>query len=433
MFPSNHQGYERSLELYERALRTIPLATQTFSKSAQNFVKGASPMFLERGDGCKVWDVDRNEFFDYILGLLPVVLGYRDPDVDAAILDQLAKGISFSLATELEIELAELLVDIIPSAEMVRFAKNGSDVTSGAVRLARAVTGRDLIAVCGYHGWHDWYIGTTTRDLGVPSEVKALTKTFAFNSVEELEQLFEAYGDRLAAIVLEPIGAGEPTPEFLSRLRSITEEHGALLVFDEIVSGFRAHLGGAQQLYDVKPDLTCVGKAMGNGMPISALVGRRQYMEKVSDIFFSGTFGGEALSLAAAIATIRKLQALDIPKKLNALGCRLKERINNILEIHELQDVLSVSGHDWSPRFTVAPKERSDFLLYTSLFRQQAIANGLLMGNGLNLCYAHVGDVERLTIEAFDGMLGEFAQAIRSKDPAGFLRGAVIEPIFKVR
>ena len=239
--------FKKSNLLYERSLKSIPLASQTFSKSALNYPRGASPLFFEKGEGAYVWDYDGNKYIDYVLGLMPMILGYRDPEVDLAIKNQLNKGIIFSLPTDLEIELSELLIRLIPSAEMVRFGKNGSDVTSAAIRLARAFTNRNRIAICGYHGWHDWYIGSTIRNLGVPKSVSDLTSKFNFNDSESLESLLKSDPNGYAAVIMEPTGAFEPKQGFLEEVKELCVKYGVVLVFDEIVSGFRVNLGGAQK------------------------------------------------------------------------------------------------------------------------------------------------------------------------------------------
>ena len=421
-----------SNQLYERALKTIPLASQTFSKSAMNFVRGASPLFLDRGDGCRVWDVDGNEYIDYVLALMPVVLGYRDPDVDAAVRRQLDKGIIFSLSTELEIELAERLVRLIPCAEMVRFGKNGSDATSAAVRLARAHTGRDRIGVCGYHGWHDWYIGTTTRSLGVPPAVRALSTTFPYGDVEFVERMLAADPNGFAAVVLEPVAANGPSVEFLRALRALTERYGVVLIFDEIVSGFRMDLGGAQRTVGVTPDLAAFGKAMANGMPIAAVVGRRDIMRRMEDIFFSGTFGGEALSLAASIATIDKLEKLNGPARIEALGRRLIAGINAILT--PAVPSASITGMGWHPMVTVAESDPARRVTVVSLLRQELVANGILAGGGINTSLAHDNEaVVSATVQAWRNAATAVAAALASGTPERFLRGDLIRPVFQVR
>ena len=283
---------KKSQQLFKKASAVIPLASQTFSKSYLQYIKGRAPLFITRGQGAKVWDVDGNEYVDFINGLLCVVLGYCYPAVDQAIVKQLKNGISFSLPSPLEYELAQMLIKIIPCAEMVRFGKNGSDVTSGAIRLARAVTGRDEIAVCGYHGWHDWYIGSTARNLGVPKSTRRLTHKFEYNNLESLKMIFKKRKGKLAAVIMEPMNYVEPKGNFLQRVKSLAHQNGALLIFDEIITGFRYHLGGAQKLFGVTPDLATFGKSMANGMPIAALVGKKKYMKKVEDIFYSFTYCG---------------------------------------------------------------------------------------------------------------------------------------------
>ena len=254
--------------------------------------------------------------------LLPNVLGYSDPDVDLAIRRQLTRGISFSLPTTLETELAERLVKHIPCADMVRFGKNGTDATSAAVRLARAATKRDRLILLGYHGWQDWYIGVTTRNLGVPASVSALSHLAPYGDLQAIEDLFAKHPGEFAAVMLEPMNTVEPAPGYLKGLKELVHRHGALLIFDEIITGFRWAIGGAQARYGVTPDLACFGKAMGNGMPISAVVGRADIMRLMEDIFYSGTFGGETLSLAAAIATIDKIEREAVIDRLWATGRR---------------------------------------------------------------------------------------------------------------
>ncbi|MDP6352293.1 MAG: aminotransferase class III-fold pyridoxal phosphate-dependent enzyme [Alphaproteobacteria bacterium] len=425
--------FQRSNMLLNRALKTIPLGSQTFSKSHQTYVRGAAPLFVERGHGCRVRDVDGNMFIDYVLGLLPVVLGYCDPDVDAAIQDQLERGITFSLPTELECDLAERLVGQVPCAEMARFGKNGSDATSAAIRLARAHTGRDRIAVCGYHGWHDWYIGTTSRDLGVPAAVKALTATFPYNDADSLAQLLATDSDGYAAVILEPHGLLGPEPGFLETVRALTERHGTVLIFDEIVSGFRIDPGGAQAAYGVTPDLATFGKALANGMPISAVVGRAALMRRMEEIFFSTTFGGEALSLAAAIATLDKMAASGLAACLARRGRGLIDGANAALARNGLAGLARFGGGSWWPILEITAPEAERNLL-VSLLRQEFAANGLLIAASLNLCLAHDDDkVERETLEAMDRSFTAVRDALESPDPAGRLRGAPVKATFAVR
>ncbi len=425
--------FDRSNQLFARAEATIPLASQTFSKSHQQWVRGVTPLFLAAGHGCRVTDADGNLYIDYVQGLLSNILGYADPDVDGAVRAQLEHGMSFSLPTLLEMELAERLVRDIPCAEMVRFGKNGSDATTAAIRLARAFTGRDKVALCGYHGWHDWYIGTTSRHLGVPAAVRQLSAPFPFNDADALARLLAREPDRYAAVILEPAGAQAPVPGFLAALRALTARHGVLLIFDEIVTGFRIHPGGAQAHYGVTPDLAAFGKAMANGMPISAVVGRRDIMAKMEDVFFSGTFGGETLSLAAAIATIDKLHAEKAAARLWRRGAALIEASNRVFAGHGLAAFIRFGGDAWWPRLhTIDPPVEASLL--TSLLRQEFVAAGLLLASSYNLCLPHDNEVVAAeTLAALDQAAGRVREHLEAPDPYQRLRGAPVKHTFSVR
>ncbi|MGB8893645.1 MAG: aminotransferase class III-fold pyridoxal phosphate-dependent enzyme, partial [Pseudolabrys sp.] len=339
-----NRRYDRSQRLIERAERVIPIGSQTFSKSSLQFPPGAAPLFLTHGDGGRAYDVDGNEYVDLVSALLPNVLGYRDPDVDLAIRRQLTRGISFSLPTTLETELAERLVRHIPCAEMVRFGKNGTDATSAAVRLARAATKRDRLILLGYHGWQDWYIGATTRNLGVPASVSALSHLAPYGDLNAIEALLNKHPGEFAAVMLEPMNTTEPPPGYLQGLKDLVHRHGTLLIFDEIITGFRWSIGGAQARYGVTSDLACFGKAMGNGMPISAVVGRADILRLMEAIFYSATFGGETLSLAAAIATIDKIERERVTERLWATGGELMNQARTRIAAAGLSDVVELTG-----------------------------------------------------------------------------------------
>ncbi len=426
--------FEKNNLLLERAEKVIPLGSQTFSKSYLNFIKGAYPLFLDRGEGCRVWDVDGNEYIDFLLALMPVVLGYCDPDVNQAITNQLQKGISFSFSTELESILAEKLIQIIPSAEMVRFGKNGSDATAGAMRVARAHTGREKIASCGYHAWHDWYIASTPFSLGVPECEKGLISKFIYNDLDSLEDLLRRDSGGYAAVILEPANVVDPKEGFLEGVRDLTHKYGALLVFDEIVSGWRTGLGGAQSYYGVTPDLSCFGKAMGNGMPISALVGQRKYMKTVEKVFLSSTFGGETLSIAASIAVIDKMSRLNVPDVMHRTARILKNDINDAMRDAGVQDYLEIGGVDWWPRIIFKNTGAADIMLATSLLRQELAEAGIIHGAGISMCYAHcLGDEPKEIVKRWKVTLDAYKEAISSNSPSTYLRGEVMCPPYQVR
>lgn len=422
-----------SHKLFDSVKTRIPLATQTFSKSFLQYVREHAPLFLTRGEGSHVWDVDGNEYVDFVNALLPVMLGYKYPAVDAAIEAQLKKGIIFSLPSPLEDELAQLLIKHIPCAEMVRFGKNGSDVTTGAVRLARAITHRDHIASYGYHGWHDWSIGVTTRNLGVPEATRALTHKFNYNDFASVQRIFEQHPGRVAAVIMEPMNYTEPENRFLEKVAELTRREGALLIFDEVITGFRFGLGGAQRVFGVIPDLACFGKAMANGMPISALVGKRAFMQRVDDIFYSFTQGGELLSIAAAIATIHELETKGVGEAITSKGAYLKERTLAAIKEAHLEDVLALRGRPcWSVFIIQAAMGFSD-LEIKSYLQQELLQEGFLWYGQHNISYSH-------TQEDLDALLAAYRKLfsrLRSLLDRGMLREALkgepITNIFSVR
>jgi len=425
--------YRKSRALLERAERVIPLGSQTFSKSRVVYPANAAPLFLSHGRGSHVWDVDGNEYVDFVNGLLPVILGYDDPDVTEAVTAQLERGVTFSLATELEIELAELLCELIPCAEMVRFGKNGSDATSGAIRIARAYTGRDRVAVCGYHGWQDWYIGATTRNKGVPAAVGELTHKFAYNDLDALRSTLESRKGEFAAVMMEAMNAEEPREGYLQAVRNLAHEHGALFILDEIITGFRYHLGGAQTLFDVVPDLATFGKSMGNGFPISAVVGRARYMAEMEEIFFSSTFGGETVSLAASLATVRKMQREPVHEKLNAMGERVIALTRANVERHGLSPAIAICGKPSWSLMQFRDAAGATAAQVKSLFLQELIGRGILTAGSYNMCYAHgesdLAQLDRAQREACTAV----REALDAGDIGKRLLGPPIQPVFRVR
>ena len=430
---ANWNGYERSRTLLERAERTIPLGSQTFSKSRVNYPVEASPLFLTHGRGGRVWDVDGNGYVDLVMGLLPLLLGYCDPDVDHAIRDQLDRGITFSLATELEAQLAERLVEMVPCAEMVRFGKNGSDATSAAVRIARYHTGRDHLVICGYHGWHDWYIGTTTRDGGVPAAVGKLSHKVGYGDLDGLSATLDAHAGEVAAVIMEPMTIQEPLPGFLEEVKALCHRHGALLVFDEIITGFRFAAGGAQELFGVKPDLAAVGKGLGNGMPISAVVGRADVMRGFEDVFFSGTMGGEALSLAAGIAVCDKIRSEPVIETLWSRGAALAEGARQRIAAHGLEAVVALKGAAPWMILDIADHPNGSRHAIKTLFLAEMLRRGVLISASHNTCFAHSEADLAHVLAAYDEVLPILAKALNEPDLDRRLDYAPVQPVFAVR
>ncbi len=426
------ERYSRSEELLARAERVIPLGTQTFSKSKTQLPHGVSPFYAARGKGARLWDVDGNEYLDFVNGLLSVSLGYDDPDVTAAVTAQLADGVTFSLPHTVEIEVAELICQLVPSAEMVRFGKNGSDATAGAARIARAFTGRERIAVCGYHGWQDWYIGTTARHRGVPEAVRGLTHVFAYNDLDSLQAVLNQHPGEFAAVVLEPMNTTWPAPGFLEGVAELTRKHGAVLVFDEMITGFRYANGGAQELFGVTPDLTTLGKGLANGYPLAAIVGRAEVMRVMEDIFFSFTMGSEALSLAAAKAVLNKLTREPVVQSLSDVGTLVLQGTAERIERHGLGAFAEAAGHPaWSFLLLKDAPKATAWELKT-LFLQECFARGVLTLTSHNMSYAHGPEDAATLLGVYDQVFPMLAEAAEN-GVADLLRCKTLEPLFKVR
>jgi len=429
--PVRVRSLRRSDELTARATRVIPSCTQTFSKAPTQFVRGVAPTFLARAQGSHVWDVDGNEYIDYPMALGPVILGHNYPRITDAVTRQMADGVAFSLPHPLEVDVAEMLTEIIPCADMVRFGKNGSDATSGAVRAARAYTGRETIACCGYHGWQDWYIGTTTRNKGVPEAVRRLTVPFEYNNLESLERVFAEHPGQVAGVILEPIGVVEPGPNFLQQVRELATREGALLIFDEIITGFRLALGGAQEYFGVTPDLACFGKGMANGFPIAAIVGRREVMQIFDEVFFSFTFGGETLSLAAAFATITEMRSKDIVSYLWEQGKKLQDGYGVLAKQFGLERYTVCIG--LPPRTVIAFRDKmgEESLLLKSLFQQECLKRGVLFSGGQNLSYSHSDADVEYTLRVYRTAMEVLADALEAEDVERRLEGDPVEPVFR--
>ena len=425
--------YSKSEAFLERAERVIPLGSQTFSKSRTQYPFGVSPYFVQRAKGCRVWDIDGNEYVDMISALCAITLGYSDPDVDAAVRDQLDSGVIFSLPHPLEAEVAERIVEMVPCAEKVRFGKNGSDATAGAVRIARAFTGRDHVAVCGYHGWQDWYIGSTARNLGVPQATRDLTHSFTFNDAASLHRIFQQRPGQIAAVILEPMNVAYPTADFLHEVQSLARANGAVLIFDETITGFRFANGGAQELFGVTPDLATFGKGLANGYPLSAVSGRADIMRLMEDVFFSFTFGGETLSLAAAKATLDKLQREPVVDTIRTTGQAFLGSVNELIGKHGLGSVLSTSGDPSWSFLNMQPTGPYSVWELKTLFMQEIFDRGVLGYGTHNISYAHSSEDLKQVLDAYDQAFGVMADAIVNEKLGEVLRCAPLEPLFKVR
>lgn len=428
-----NKRYQKSEEYLERALRTVPLGSQTFTKSKTQLPVGVSPFFATRGMGSHFWDVDGNEYIDFVNSLAAINLGYNDPDVNRAVAEQLQLGTIFSLATDHEFKVAEKIVEMVPCAEMVRFGKNGSDATAGAIRLARAYTKRDYVLVCGYHGWQDWYIGSTTRDLGVPKQVKELTHKFSYNDIGSLEAKFKELKNNVAAVILEPVNVVAPENNFLEKVKELTHQNGAVLVFDETITGFRYANGGAQEFFNVIPDLATFGKGLANGYPLSAVAGKAEIMRMMEEIFFSFTFGGETLSLVAAHAVLKKLQREPVVSKLFSTGQKIKDELDALIRKVELQDIFSVSGYPCWSFFTIKDTKQYTSWEMKTLLEQVMFENGIFMIGTHNMCYAHSDDDVKSLMKGYTLFFEAVRTAITHNNLKTLLRCEPLKPLFNVR
>lgn len=321
----------RSKQLYEKALRLIPWGTQTHSKKPHPDLEGYGPYFIERGKGCRIWDVDGNEYIDFRGAFGPIVLGYADDEVNAAVKKQIDSGTLYDMAHPLEIELAELLNRHVPCAERVRFLKTGADANSAAVRIARAVTEREKVISIGYHGWLDSVNGHRPNLGGVPAAARELIIGLSPNDLDGLKEAIAKHGRDAAVLITDLACHRDLEIEYLQAVRELTSENGIVLCYDEIVTGFRYALGGAQEYYGVTPDLACFAKAMANGYSISALCGKAELMDKGFErTTISGTYYGATTDLAASIATIKKLERERVSETLWERGEELKAFINGI-------------------------------------------------------------------------------------------------------
>jgi len=441
-----------SNKLYRKAIKIIPGGSQTFSKGPSQFTNNFAPKYLKKGKGCKAWDEDNNKYIDYVMGCQPLILGYADRDVNRAVHKQLEIGSTFSLMNKLEVDVAELLVKHIPSAEMVRFGKNGGDATTIAIKIARAVTGKQKIAFCGYHGWHDWFIASTDKSNGIPNFNKQLVHSFEYNNIESLENVFANNKNEIACVIMEPITVPEPKcftknctnkacktsnickkNNFLHEVKKICKKNNALLIFDEVVTGFRYAIGGAQEYYNVTPDLTALAKGISNGIPLSAIVGKKEYMSLLGDdVFFSFTYGGECLGLAAAKACIKKLIKEKVPKHLNSVGSYYKDNLNKIIKSHKLEHFLFCDGHPCRSIVTIKDIRNYKNLEIKTFIQQELFRRGILWAAYHSLSFMHKKSDINKTLKAFDETLEILSKIIKlNLDIKSKIEGDLVSPVFR--
>ncbi len=431
--------FKKSKMYQEKAQALIPGGAHTYSRGDDQFPSNAPPV-LERGQGAYVWDADGNRYLDYGMGLRAVTLGYDFPEVSEAAMAEIRKGNGLTRPSVTEIAAAETMVDLIPSAEMVKFAKNGSTVTTAAVKLARAYTGRKYVARCAEHpffSYDDWFIGSTVITAGIPEEISRLTLQFHYNDVGSLEKLFTDYPEQIAGVIMEPVTNTPPADGFLRQVKQACARHGAVFILDEMITGFRFHLRGGQKYFDVEPDLSTFGKGMANGFSVAALVGRREIMEG-GGIFKEGaervflvstTHGAEMCGLGAFLATVKAYREHDVIAHLWKYGQLLKEGIEGIAEDLHIQDFVSVEGYACSPDIITRGADRQPSAAFRTLFVQEMLKHGVLIP-WLAISYSHQGPELAMTLEAARKALQVYAQALES-DIDKYLSGPPVKPVFR--
>jgi glutamate-1-semialdehyde 2,1-aminomutase len=433
------QDFENSDRLRRRAAQIIPGGAHTYAKGDDQYPV-LSPGFIARGYGCHVWDVDGNEFIEYGMGNRAVGLGHAYAHVTAAARAELDRGCNFVRPSRIEVDCASAFLETIETADMVKFGKNGSDAVSAAVRLARAVTGRDLIARCSDHPFFstdDWFIGTTEMNAGVPKAIRDLTVAFKYNDIESAKALLTRYPGRIAAFILEPSRGDEPRDRFLHRLRKLCHENGCLFILDEMITGFRWHTGGAQKAYDIVPDLSCFGKALGNGFSISALAGKREFMElggieqtgQPRVFLLSTTHGAETHAMAAAIATMHVYRHEPVIMHLVRQGNRLRKAIDQIVALHGVGQHFGLQGHPACLSYFTLDGEGTPSQSFRSLFLQETIRRGVLAPS-LVVSYTHQDEDIAKTLDAIDGALKLYRRALED-GVENYLVGRPSEIVFR--
>lgn len=424
------QSFKKSEALLEREVKVSPLAAQTFSKSYRYFCRGVAPSYMDHGEGCYIYDVDGNKFIDFMCALGPITVGYNDPKVNEAVINQVNKFASGSLQSELEVKLAEKLCEIIPCAEMVRFVKNGGDATTAAIRLARAFTGREVVLMSGYHGMHDWSIGASQNNKGVPKAVCELTKNFIYNDLNDLETKLKE--NEVAAVILEPIQSNGPKEGYLDAVKELTHKYGAILIFDEVVSGFHYALGGAQEVFGVSPDLVAFGKGMGNGYPISAVAGRKDLLEQIEKgVFISTTFGGDSIAMAASLATLDILSQPGYYDHIIKIGTMIRDGIQERIDKYKLNNILSVSGMPAHCGLAFEGHGSLSYLDIQSVYSQTMIENGILVF-AIYFLNSHHGETEaKAYLDATDKAFALIRKAVDEDSVDGILKGGKVDPVFK--
>ena len=418
----------------------IPGGAHTYAKGDDQYPADMAPV-IERGAGCRVWDLDGNEYVEFGSGLRSTTLGHGFEPVVTAVQSQLARGISFVRPHRIELEAAERLIDLIQSAEMVKFGINGSDATTAAVRLARAFTGRDMVAVCRQHPFFstdDWFIVTTAMSAGIPKETERLTVQFSYNDLDDLTRLFEAYPGQIAAVMLEAETVEPPAPGYFAGLRSLCDRYGALLILDEIITGFRWHERGAQFIYGIEPDLCVFGKGMANGFPLSALAGRREVMrlggfaDDVDRVFLlSQTAGAQPWALAAMMAVVDTYQRERTADQLQRVGGELRRGIEEVVAGAGLSSHFQLRGRDCNLVYVARDGQGQPSQAFRTLVLQEFLERGILAPSFVVSAAHDPAGISR-AVDAVAGLMPVYRRALE-EGIEGSLRGRPVRPAIRTR
>lgn len=438
--PVDVTHFEKSAVAQARLHRLVPGGAHTNARGSDQYPERMTPI-IARGEGARVLDVDGNWFVEYGLGAKAVTLGYGYKPVADAVARVAHEGVGFSRPSVWELEAAERFLQQVPTADMVKFAKNGSDVTTAAIKLARAATGRDLVAICRSHPFFsvdDWFMGTTAMTAGIPQAIRDLTVSFVYNDLESLRTLFAEQGARIAAVILEPAtGTSEPAPGFLEGVRELTSANGSVLVFDEMIAGMRWSAAGAQSVYGVTPDLSTWGKALANGFSVSALAGRRDLMElgglntDSSRVFLlSTTHGGETTGLAAYLAVADDYAERDVIGIMEAQGAKLKTALTAVVASAGLSDHIAILGRPSALVFGTKDHDGNPSQAFRTLFIQELLRGGVL-AQSLIVSAAHTDDDLQITVDAFEAASAVYARAIDAGTTEGLLDGRPVAPAIR--
>jgi len=435
--------FRKSLQLYDQAEQLFPFGVQLLSRSPRLGPFGQAPIFFDRAKDGRFWDVDGNEFVDWSMGIGPVVLGYCYEPVDAAAKAQIDRGVLGSVNNELEIKTAQAICEMVPCAEMVKFCKGGGDADAIAVRLARGYTGKDIVLFCGYHGWGDWYLaanlasgsnldahllpGISTK--GVPAALAGTSVPFPYNDLDALSETLERHAGNVACVIMEASRSAQPAEGYLQGVRELTDRHNCLLIYDEVVTGFRLAAGGAQEHFGVTPDLASFGKAIANGYPLAAVAGRREIMASQYDNFISSTYYSDTVSLAAGLATLTEIREKPVIATLADTGKQIKDAIDDLAAKHDLQ--AHADGHYQIFHASFDYGDRTNKV--ATLYAQEMIARGVYCTGHFYICYRHTAQDIQQTIAALDETFAVLARAIDEDCLDDLLKAPVRQTLFRRR